>query len=199
MSMSIKEQLERDHAMAMALSLGSSSTTTATTAATATTTSQIPVFMSTPPPPSVEQGRRESDIERQRREQEEADHAFALSLSSGAQGVPPPPPVESRLEIEHSENPYYVGNSTSSGGAASPVDRHQGGGGWLDDLSLAKALQAMEFEIASEMQYGGPEQSPEEVSEGVAVWHYASDLHPLFHQPCHPVILIVTYMYVHVC
>jgi hypothetical protein len=57
----------------------------------------------------------------------------------------------------------------------------------------------MEFEIASEMQYGGPEQSPEEVSEGVAVWHYASDLHPLFHQPCHPVILIVTYMYVHVC
>jgi hypothetical protein len=184
--MSIKEQLERDHAMAMALSLGSSSTTTATTAATATTTSQIPVFMSTPPPPSVEQGRRESDIERQRREQEEADHAFALSLSSGAQGVPPllpPPPVESRLEIEHSENPYYVGNSTSSGGAASAVDRHQGGGGWLDDLSLAKALQAMEFEIASEMQYGGPEQSPEEVSVGVAMWHYASDLYPLFHQP----------------
>lgn len=140
-------QLQRDREMAMALSLSSEKG-----------------------PTTDRETEQEMERQRKRQEQETADHAFALSLSGGSA---PAPHLAGQLKME--ENPYFVGEVSESqvemvgvgAGEGLAVEREeQRSGGWLDDLSLARALQAMEFEIQSEMR-GGAARSPEEVRRTV--------------------------------
>lgn len=184
-----EEMMKRDHEMAMALSLGSQQEsllpTPPTRSAASAVTSSYSGTVTLPPAQSLSQ-------EQQRREQEAADHAFALSLSSGNNHLPPPPPSTSSscsaVGLQLDENPYFVGGigeeydnvelmETGIGTSREGQRRGQGdsvsvsssggggGGGWFDDLSLARALQAMEFEIASEMRAQGRDTNltPEQV------------------------------------
>lgn len=133
---------QSDYDMAMALSLSSGNGTQ----------ESIPVFLSESTALSSR------DNEKRRLDQEAADREYALSLSgqSGSRSKGQNFPV-SNGDIEL----LGVNNDPA---ALSPPMQEAGGSGWFDDLSLARALQAMEFEIASEMRhnYGGEALTPEQ-------------------------------------
>lgn len=168
--------------MAMELSLASSSSSSskqlippARPLSSSASTTNNPIGCSTSSSVAVFVSPLGLDEHARRRQQEEDDRAFALSLSQGLDLAPPPSSQSSSsssyrallggvLEVEqHEENPYYVGNSSPQELGAGGSEGAEQSGGWFDDLSLARALQAMEFEIASEMRQGGPELTAEEV------------------------------------
>ena len=170
--LSASEQIQRDHDMAMALSL-SSDEDPRTVSSLTMSTSSIPVFLS--PPETVQP----VSVERQRREQEEADRAFALSLSNHHNELPSSERKQKDTIMKYEQNPYFLGNVREETATLGDVELMESGflnvsseeqlvssgdrgSSWVDDLSLARALQAMEFEIAAEMQ-GGRALTPEEV------------------------------------